>query len=467
VVKVVSHQATLAWHALVMATGFRFDPFRRPALLAALVALIALAAANCPTAAAAGRVANEGAPDRAFAENGRLVTDIDLGSKDVANAVLPYGEGGVLVAGYSIKPPFGIRLAVALYAADGSLEPGFGGDGIVISDVEGGMSADAMAIDPVGQIVVAGPSPKGEPFGSPSVARLLWDGRLDPAFGGGDGTVSVPVQLAVSAIRTDGNGGIFLAGTHGLDDDSELAVFHLLHDGSPDRAFGDDGLVTVDLSPGAPDKVNDMMLDSLDRINLVGGAWFPKAGISRNVARFAIARLDPEGALDTSFGGRGFVFPPVRESGAFATAGALDIAGRAILAGRAGGGAAGFTAVREDGRLDRSYGKRGLAIHRVPEEYFPADLADDSHTRIVAALEIANLSTPRRGAMRCQRLRRDGSRDPRFGRGGRAQVRFGRRLATARAVAFASYGKILLAGYAKLPGESDTDFAVVRLRGAV
>jgi len=196
--------------------------------------------------------------------------------------------------------------------------------------------------------------------------------------------------------------------------------------------------------------------------------WFPKAnGRPGTSGRFAVARLLPDGRLDLSFAGRGYRILPVRESGAYATAGALDVGGRAILAGRTGS-LLGFAALGESGQLDRSYGRRGFALHDTRDGYVPGDIADDSHRRIVAALEsIGSPSTPRKGVFRAWRLRADGSLDPRFGGDGRVAVRLGSRLGTARSVALQGEGRILLGGWAKLPGTTDTDFALVRLRGGV
>ena len=438
----------------------------RLSLLLGALAMLAL-----PASATAGRIPGEGKPDRSFAGTGRVLTDLDGGSKDRASSVVSYGDR-VLLAGYSIKRPFGLRLAVAAYRGDGSLDPGFGEGGVVLSNVEDGMAAEAMAIDSFGNIVLAGPSDPARSRGAPRVARLLPDGRLDPSFGGGDGMAELPVDITISAVRTDRFGGVLVAGTHGEggwpDGDGEFAVFHLTRDGAPDLAFGEGGLVTLDLSPDEHDGADDMMLDGFGRIVLVGGAYFPKEGPTNGTTgRFAIARLLPDGRLDTAFAGRGFRTFGVRKSGSYATAGALDAAGRAILAGRSGNLFA-AAALRPSGRLDSSYGSGGVALHHFSESFVPADIADDSHKRVVVAFEsIGSPSTPYRGLVRCWRLRADGSLDPRFGRNGRVAVRLGRYLGTARSVALQANGSILLGGWAKLPGTIDTDFALVRLRGGV
>lgn len=438
----------------------------RSCLLVVLAALVALA---LPASAGAGRIAGEGALDRSFSSDGRVLTDLDEGSKDRASSVISYGNR-ILLAGYSIKHPFGVRLALAAYRQDGSLEPGFGDGGIVLSNVEDGMAAEAMAIDSFGNIVVAGPRDPERPFGRTAVARLFPDGHLDPSFGGGDGMTDLPTDVEVKALRTDAQGGILIAGTNGEgswpDGDRECAVFRIDRDGTPDASFGQGGLVTLDLSPNDHDEADDMMLDGFGRIVLVGGAWFPKAnGRPGTTGRFAAARLLPDGRLDTSFAGRGYRILPVRESGSYATAGALDVGGRLILAGKTGS-LLGFAALGESGQLDRSFGRRGLALHDTRDGYVPGDIADDSHRRIVAALEsIGSPSTSRKGVFRAWRLRADGSLDPRFGGDGRVAVRLGSRLGTARSVALQGNGRILLGGWAKLPGTTDTDFALVRLRG--
>jgi uncharacterized delta-60 repeat protein len=436
----------------------------RSRLLILLAALIALA---LPASADAGRIAGEGRPDRSFSGDGRVLTDLDEGSKDKANAVISYGDR-ILLAGYSAKHPFGVGLAVAAYRQDGSLDSTFGEGGVVFSNVEDGMVAEVMTVDSFGNIVVAGPRNPARPFGNAAVARLLPDGRLDPSFGGGDGMTDLPARIAVSAVRADAQGGILVAGAHGEGGDREFAVFRLDSGGSPDLSFGAGGLATIDVSPNDHDEANDMMIDGFGRIVLVGGAWFPQADRpTGTTGRFAVARLLADGSLDTSFAGSGYRTIPVRESGGYATAGALEAGGRAILAGRSGSLFA-FGALRESGEVDRSYGRRGFAFHDDRGQYVPADIADDSHRRIVVALEPpGSPSTPRRGAFQVLRLRADGSFDRRFGGDGQVAVRFGSNLGTARSVALQADGRVLLGGWAKLPGTTDTDFALVRLRGGV
>jgi uncharacterized delta-60 repeat protein len=429
--------------------------------------LVALAALALPAAATASRIAGEGRLDRAFSGDGRVLTDLDEGSKDRASSVIAYGDR-ILLAGYSAKHPFGVRLAVAAYRQDGSLDPAFGDGGIVFSNVEDGMVAEEMTVDSFGNIVVAGPRDPERPLGRGAVARLLPDGRLDPSFGGGDGMTDLPARLAVNAVRTDAQGGILVAGTHGEGGDREFAVFRLDRGGSPDASFSEGGLVTINVSPDQHDEADDMMIDGFRRIVLVGGAWFPKKDRPiGTTGRFAMARLLPDGSLDTSFAGSGYRVIPVRESGGYASAGALEAGGRAILAGRSGSLLA-FGAVHATGQVDRSYGRRGFAFHPMREQYVPGDIADDSHRRIVAVLEpLGSPSTPRRGAFHAWRLRADGSFDRRFGGDGQVAVRFGSHLGTARSVALQANGRILLGGWVKLPGTTDTDFALVRLRGGV
>src|SRR5437868_12155127 len=77
---------------------------------------------------------------------------------------------------------------LATRTAPGDLDPTFGGDGIVRTDLtpaeEDGY---AVAIQPDGKIVVAGEMGTGSPNPSMAIVRYETNGSLDPSFGGGDG----------------------------------------------------------------------------------------------------------------------------------------------------------------------------------------------------------------------------------------------------------------------------------------
>src|SRR3954463_12897964 len=123
----------------------------------AVAASIAVAACLTPPAQAA-----PGDLDVTFGVGGRQVTDLGGGDVAVAVAVQPDGKLVVGVTG------------LARYAADGTLDPTFSGDGI--RNDQGGR---AIALQPDGKIVVAGTDYVA---GNSRwvVARYNPDGSLDP-----------------------------------------------------------------------------------------------------------------------------------------------------------------------------------------------------------------------------------------------------------------------------------------------
>lgn len=102
---------------------------------------------------------------------------------DIANAVALQPDGKILVAGNSKDGSLIDRIAVGRFLANGTADPTFGTGGLVLADVGPGHDrALAVAIQPDGKILVFGRTDVGA--GSHFVLlRLLGSGRLDPGFG--------------------------------------------------------------------------------------------------------------------------------------------------------------------------------------------------------------------------------------------------------------------------------------------
>ena len=94
--------------------------------------------------------------DTGFGAGGIVTTD--LGSQtDEAFDAARHPDGGFVVVGRTEGTGFNRDFGVVRYKDDGSLDTGFGGDGIVTTDFAGeGDEANAVAVQPDGKIVVAG-----------------------------------------------------------------------------------------------------------------------------------------------------------------------------------------------------------------------------------------------------------------------------------------------------------------------
>jgi uncharacterized delta-60 repeat protein len=220
-----------------------------------------------------------------------VTTDL-TGHADSANAVAVQPDGKIVVAGEAQRTLIDFDFAVARYNPDGTLDHSFGGDGIVTTDLgTQGDGATGVAIQPDGKIVATGPTDTGV-----GLVRYLPDGALDPTFGG-VGTVvgAIGTNLVHGVVLTPG-GTILVAGSRGGGNTGlDIIVASFAPNGEPNRGFGTLGVAQADLSgAGGFDIGNDLALDSAGEIVVVGSATSP------TVKDMALVRFRLDGTLDTS-----------------------------------------------------------------------------------------------------------------------------------------------------------------------
>ena len=165
-------------------------------------------------------------------------------------------------------------------------------------------AANAVALQEDGKIVAAGGACGLDcEFGAFALARYNPDGSLDATFGTG-GTVTTAVGTAYNvarAIALQGDGKIVAAGSAA---NSFFALARYNPDGSLDATFGMGGKVTMAVGYYAGDPANAVVLQRDGKI-VAGGYAFN----GDNVSNFALARYNPDGRLDTTFGTGGIVAP--------------------------------------------------------------------------------------------------------------------------------------------------------------
>jgi uncharacterized delta-60 repeat protein len=136
--------------------------------------------------------------------------------------------------------------ALARYNPDGSLDPSFASSGTVLTDLTGVDDLQAVAIQPDGKIVAVGTSEPtwATPGGSlnSALARYTPDGRVDPGFGT-DGSLLTDVQDRMNAVAIQGDSKIVAAG-HG--DGGNFTLARLTPDGRLDATFGTGGTAQAD-----------------------------------------------------------------------------------------------------------------------------------------------------------------------------------------------------------------------------
>ncbi|MEZ4597694.1 MAG: hypothetical protein R3C32_13260 [Chloroflexota bacterium] len=187
------------------------------------------------------------------------------------------------------------------------------------------------------------------------MARFEPDGTLDTTFGD-EGVVVADVESATNTLRELAilpDGRILASGeSYGSFEGSERTdLIRLLPDGSLDATFGDGGTLGIDTA-----RVGEGMAVQPDgRIVLTGRV------LLGTESQFETLRLEPDGALDTTFGDGGSVRTDWRDDMEAALDVALDAEGRIVVAGRAGDSNTNFALVRylPDGSVDTSFADGG------------------------------------------------------------------------------------------------------------
>jgi uncharacterized delta-60 repeat protein len=373
---------------------------------------------------ALARYKRNGSLDKSFGDQGKVTThffagphpQFDIGG--AANALLIEPDGRIVAAGVAFNGATGASdFALLRYHSDGDLDRHFGNGGMVTTDFGGVRAqATAVALQHDGKLVVVGWTIDSLNNSDFVLARYRTNGRLDASFGSGGKVVTdfTPLDQA-NAVHLLSDGKILVAGTSAcITPPCAARSFVLLRyhtNGSLDTTFGNGGQVTTNFFVASTATAMDVTPDG--KIVLAG---FTDRGCLA-CSRFMLARYNPDGSPDISFGDGGVV---------------TTVFGDLITGiNRA------FAAVIREGSLSQKIVVGGSFQDRAVcgnagGDVFPCDFA-------------------------LARYNEDGSLDTSFGSGGKVTTDFGGgTVDQAFGLAIQRNGKIVLAG------NSDGDFAVAR-----
>lgn len=411
-------------------------------LLAACLLLGALAP---PALAEAGTL------DSSFGVAGKVMTNIGAGFDAAFGVAVQPADGKVVAAGRTSGG--GGKFALARYNADGTLDTSFGGDGKVTTNFTSGDDwANAVVIQTDGKIVAAGrASGAGGKF---ALARYNTGGSLDTSFGG-DGTVITNFtsgdDLIFGVAIQPADGSIVVAGFVDDGPGSKLGLARYHANGTRDTTFDVDGRVTTDLTNG-PDGAYGVAIQPADgKIVAAGTADFQK---------FALARYNTDGSLDTSFSDNGTARPDFTDGSDYARSVTIQPAdGKIVAVGSAGDESFALARYDTDGTPDTTFSGNGKVITGfTPGSDFARSVVVQADGRIVAA-GTADLSK-----FAVARYDLDGSLDLTFSGNGKTVTDFTPGADGAYGVAIQpSDGKIVAAGVA---GGNNKKFALARYLAA-
>jgi uncharacterized delta-60 repeat protein len=358
---------------------------------------------------------------------------------DWGRAVATQADGKIVVAGQA-----GTGFGVARYGADAVLDDTFGVSGIVSTAIgEYGSAGCAVAVQADGKIVVAGWANNGmdQDF---ALVRYNPEGTLDAGFGS-DGIVTTAVGSGddvAYAVAVQADGKIVVAGCafNGSDGDFALARYH--SDGALDSTFGAGGIVTTAVGSG-DDCAYGLALQSDGAIVVAG---FASDG---GTSVFALARYGGGGSLDTGFGSGGTVTVSLGGIDDQARGVAVQADGKIVAAGYAQNtnyyDDVALVRCNADGTLDSAFGASGKVVDSMDEcDDGGCGVAIQADGRILVA---GTAASTRFAVLRCNT---DGTRDTGFGVGGVASAEVGG-MAFAGGIALTPNGKAAVAGTAFNP----------------
>lgn len=267
---------------------------------------------------AVARYNSNGSLDSSFGIGGKVTTDF-FGTANSGAGVAVQPDGKIVVSGSALNGAAGFDFALVRYNTDGSLDPAFGSGGKVVTDFLGtNDGSHAIALQPDGKIVAAGAADNGSTSIDIAVARFHADGSLDPGFGSG-GKVLTDVlgfedESFALAIQQDGK--IVVAGraSDTFPGSLSLTVYAALvrynPNGSADLSFGSGGKVISDFSSAAVNRRTEseaIVIETSDKIVTAGFTNGPNPFNGVTTEDFVIAKYTRDGQLDSTFGSAGRV----------------------------------------------------------------------------------------------------------------------------------------------------------------
>jgi uncharacterized delta-60 repeat protein len=250
-----------------------------------------------------------------------------------------------------------------LSAKSGDLDPTFGSSGTVITALPGSNSAQKMAIQTDGKIVVQGYSSDTD-NNSSFLARYNPDGTVDSSFGT-SGKTNIPwvaplFERFSNGLRILPDGKILISGTVTNFAFDTFAVFRFNADGSRDTSFGMNGVASASVGSAG---VGETLSVQPDGKIVVAGNLFNCDSDACRAGGVGVTRFNDNGTIDTSFGAFGqlIIASPNESSGVVDSAALPD--GKILLIGEADHGSGTkllLSRLNPNGTLDASFGANGI-----------------------------------------------------------------------------------------------------------
>jgi len=278
----------------------------------------------------------------------------------------------------------------------GVLDANFGDNGSIIADISVNSFSNNTIVDNDNNIIVGalfdidGSSRYG-------FVKYLPSGQLDVSFGD-EGYVITDLSNNINIssnffngkiVDVDSSNNIIFSGTVGNSDDYNIILARYLSTGAIDLSFGTNGYVFADFSGNDSSIENAVAIDQQNNIVVVG----TDTDASGNT-RYALSKYLASGAIDLSFGNRGFVVSDFEVNGlsSFSTSVAIDQQNNIVIGGYEGYNSGNFiyyalAKYLPSGVIDLSFGNNGSVVTTFSSTDYSAifSVAIDQQNNIIVA----------------------------------------------------------------------------------
>lgn len=305
----------------------------------------------------------DGTIDETFGNNGKKMVGLpNLNAEASKIWLLP--DGKFLCAGSAWNNEDDYFL-LARFNADGSPDPAFDGDGILLKQVSNfAQYGNALVVQPDGKILLGGIA-NITGYLEPVVWRFHANGTVDNSFGGGAGFVHTPLgdsYAGVEEIMLQSDGRIVVACHATIGNLEKFAALRYLPNGNPDNSFSSDGKVIFSITSGE-DFPSSAVLQPDGKIVIAGYCQVQPANTG-----MAVVRILPNGNLDSGFGDNGVKIIQVSNAHEQLSDIALQPDGKLLLGGSANVNGTYHTAMARllpNGQSDASFGQSGSIVHNL------------------------------------------------------------------------------------------------------
>ena len=271
---------------------------------------------------------SNGVLDTTFGNNGIVTTDLIGGVNEFAKSIILDSSDNILIGGYAQIN--NADFLIVKYNNNGVLDDLFGSNGVVTSDIVSVDQATCFAIDSSNNIIMAGHTNNG--FFSDQdlvIAKYNHNGELDLSFGSnGKTTIDFStIDSNINDLLIDSNNNIIVGGYSVTSSNKSIfSLAKLNSNGELDANFGTNGLVSKTIRD--ENKINSIVLDKNNKIIIAGEIKSTNGNYD-----IVLLRYDNNGVLDTTFGSNGYIFTDINNKDDLASSIVLDSNNRIIVAG--------------------------------------------------------------------------------------------------------------------------------------